>query len=77
MDLNAKHIFYAAYLIKHYNVTIPFCKEAKDILEPSRVEKIGFIRLSIPVPFIRDRSTLVRGVGFRHSKKPSNIYVFA
>lgn len=67
VDLNIKHICYAAYLIKHYNQSIPFCKEAKDILEPSRVEKIGFLRISIPVPFIKDRSTLVRGVAFRKS----------
>ena len=77
VDLNIKHICYAAYLIKHYNQSIPFCKEAKDILEPSRVEKIGFLRISIPVPFIKDRSTLVRGVAFRKSEKLDTIYVFA
>ena len=77
VDLNVKHICCAAYLIKHYNECIPFCKEAKDLLEPSRVEKVGFLRLSIPVPFIKDRSVLVRGVGYRLSNKREYIHVFA
>lgn len=76
VDLNIKHACCAAYLINHYNECIPFCKEAKDILEPSRVEKVGFIRLSIPIPFIKDRSVLIRGVGYRLSDKPEYIHVF-
>jgi hypothetical protein len=66
-----------AYLIKFYTECLPFCKEAHDLKEPSKVEKIGFIRLSLPVPLIKDRSAILRGVGINRIKKNGTICVFA
>lgn len=66
-----------AYLIKLYTECFPFCKEAYDIKEPTRLEKIGFLKLSIPIPFIKDRSTLLRGIGFQNKGKPHKVTIFA
>jgi hypothetical protein len=63
LKANLKNLLCVAYLIKLYNQCLPFCKESIDIREVSRVQKVGFIRLSIPVPFIKDRSTLLMGIG--------------
>ena len=63
VDCNIKCFLYLAYLIKLYSHCLPFCKEAHDLMQPTRLEKIGFVRLSIPIPFIKDRCTYLRGVG--------------
>jgi hypothetical protein len=46
-------------------------------MEPTRLEKIGFLKLSIPIPFIKDRSTLLRGLGFQNKGKPHKVTIFA
>jgi hypothetical protein len=38
---------------------------------------VGFIRLSIPIPFIKDRSTFIRGIGIDRLEKNGTACVFA
>lgn len=77
LQTNVKHFLYLAYLIKLYTNCLPFCKEAHDIRQVSRLEKIGFVRLSIPIPFIKDRCTLLRGVGFDRIQKKGSVCIYA
>jgi hypothetical protein len=77
IECNVKHFLYLAYLVKLYSHCLPFCKEAEDILQPTRLEKIGFIRLSIPIPFIKDRCTFLRGVGFDRLQANGTVCIFA
>jgi hypothetical protein len=77
LDLSMKNTLIIAYLIKHYPECLPFCKEAVDIKQPTELEKLGFIRLSIPIPFIKDRSTELRGIGFQQHKKTNMACIYA
>lgn len=77
VDCNIKCFLYLAYLIKLYSHCLPFCKEAHDIMQPTRLEKIGFVRLSIPIPFIKDRCTYLRGVGIDRLQRNGTVCIFA
>lgn len=77
LEVDIKNVLIMAYLMKLYTECFPFCKEAFDIKEPTKLEKVGFIRLSLPIPFIKDRSTLLKGTGFQLSNKPHKVYIFA
>ncbi len=66
-----------AYLMKLYTECFPFCKEAFDILQPTKLEKIGLLRLSIPIPLIKDRSCILRGIGFQYQNKPHKACIYA
>ena len=65
LDIHIKHMLIVPYLMKLYTECFPFCKEAADLKQPTKLEKIGFIRLSIPIPFLKDRSCLLRGIGYQ------------
>lgn len=77
LDIDIKHALIIAYLIKLYTECFPFCKEAFDIQQPTKLEKIGFIRLSIPIPLIKDRSCLLRGIGFQYKERPHKVCIYA
>lgn len=77
MDISLKNILIVAFLMKHYKACIPFCKEAVDLQQPTKLEKIGLIRMSIPIPFIKDRSCILRGIGFQLKNKPHKGYIYA
>jgi hypothetical protein len=77
LDIDIKHALIIAYLIKLYTECFPFCKEAFDVQQPTKLEKIGFIRLSIPIPLIKDRSCLLRGIGFQYKEKPHKVCIYA
>jgi len=77
IDLPLIHALIVPFLIKHYTSCFPFCKEALDLKEPTRLEKVGFMRLSIPIPFLKDRSVVIRGVGFQLREKPHKALIYA
>ena len=77
LGINIKHLIIVPYLIKHYTSCFPFCKEACDIKQPTKLEKIGFLRLSIPIPLIKDRCCLIRGIGIQTGSKPHSAILYA
>jgi len=72
-----KKVLIVAYLMKFYGHCFPFCKEAKDLGQPSPLEKAGYLRISLPIPLIKDRAALLRGVGMKYDKKSRKICIFA
>ena len=70
-------MYIVAFLIKFYKECIPFCKEAADLKQPTKLEKIGLLRLSIPIPFLKDRSCILRGIGFQMLSKEHKGFIYA
>ena len=66
LNLDIKEALVVAYLMKHYTSCFPFCKEAFDIKQPTKLEKIGLLRLAIPIPLVKDRSCIIRGIGYQN-----------